>query len=267
MKISDAAKTYQKLLDYNYSLNVVRNRNSNIVSLTFNFEKYQFYHLCGLHKLTDIRNLDVKSIRDKEKIFDKIINGEYLDYMFECSAYYDKITDRIDCLEKLDFIMDNSLLIFKRNSLKRDYSEIKFDYLVKLVDESKNQYYLTVEDEEQKGIYCGCSCFGRPPQKDYAKGHTSYSVLQKTKINLITHEETELYIAPSYKKQLEAESTATAQDVPAKDTSTNPITSEVPKRSAPFSRAKQKKVAQKIRESERQNPSKEREIHKNEISR
>ena len=208
MEISKAAKTYEQLLEYNYIFKVIKNRNNNLIELVFDFKKYYFYHLCGLHKLKDIYELRAKNIKDKEKIFDKIINGEYSNSLFENSFHYNEIKDRIECLEKLDYILDNSLSVFKYNSFQKGITVIDFDYLIKYTDKKGHQYYLTIVDKLDSNLYCGCSCFGRTLNADdYAKGHTQYYVLQKIKRNLITHEETELFIAPSYKKQLEEQNT------------------------------------------------------------
>lgn len=212
MGIKKAAEIYSKLTDYEYRIILVRNKHSSPVNVSFNFEKDGFSHLCGLHKLTDINMLN--SYKNRKNVIDKIIDGTYSDSLFEQSAYYDNIKDRIECLEMLDDILDNSNSVFKFNHIKRKSTLINFDFLIKYTDQNGHHYYLTIEDSQKQGSYCGCSCFGRTlNDDDYAKGHTAYYILQKTKINIKTKEEEQLYIAPSYKKQLEAESSTAAHDV------------------------------------------------------
>lgn len=214
MNISDAAKAYKKLLNFEYDFIIVKNRHSSLTSLNFSFPKSRFFHLCGLHKLTDIGELQFAKI-NKEEVFDKIINGTYPDTLFKKSVYYDTIQDRIDCLVSLESILDDKKTNFyKYNSSQKNRTSINFNFLIKNASKDGRQYYLAVENNEKQSSYVGCSCFGLSLEKvDYAQGHTLCSVLQKTKINCITHEKTELYIAPSYKKQLEAESSTAAREV------------------------------------------------------
>lgn len=206
MGIRKALESFDKLLNYQFRFLIVRKRTEEPISLCFEFQSYNFYHLCGLHKLLDIAEIQVKRKKEKIAIYKAIKNGIYTDALFEKSIYYDKTKDRVECLERLDNILDSSNTIFKYNSIKRNATLIDFDFLIKQTDTNGRNYYLTVESNEKKGLYYGCSCFKRTNiEADFSKGHTSYYVLQKTKKDLITGEEIELYIAPSYKKQLDDE--------------------------------------------------------------
>lgn len=201
--IYSAAKAYQKLLDYEYQLVIVKNRNTEPIELTLYFDKKEFHHLCGLHKLNDIEAVRTEN---REDIFDKIIQGVYTDSMFSNSEKFDTIAERVSCVELLENILDDKNTVFKFNNHVNKYSQIEADFIIKNESNSLRYYYfISQSDERAKGHYFGRSCFSRTQsERDYAIGHTTYNVLYKAKVNLKTKEKEELFIAPSYKKELES---------------------------------------------------------------
>ncbi len=206
ISIKIAAISYQKLFNYEYSFTIVRNRNTPPIDIHLRFSKDTFHHLCGLHKLKDIEAVRREK---REIVFDKIIKGIYPESMFQKSKFYNEILDRIDCLIRLEEILDDKNTVFKFNSSADKSSKIEADYLVK--NESDGQrYYFMLSQDKKNDYYFGRSCFARNKnQRDYSLGHTSYTMLRKIKINLLTDEEpSELFIAPTYKKQLDALSTS-----------------------------------------------------------
>lgn len=199
MGIYSAAQAYSKIMDYEYRFVVVRNRNTKPVEIILHFEKDDFHHLCGLHKLVDIEGIRSEK---REIVFDKIIQGIYTDNMFSKSFAYDSITDRIDCLESLQNILDDKNVIFKFNKNVNKHSKIEADYVINSEISEIRRYYFIFENSNKK--YSGCSCFSRTKDKnDYTKGHTPYTILYKGKINLNTQKCEDLYFAPSYKKELD----------------------------------------------------------------
>lgn len=210
MGVLTAAQEFQKLLDYKYEFIVVKNRNSEPLKLTLTFSKSDFFHLCGFQYLDDLRHLNTNT----GVVFDEIINGnsQYSDSMFESSVYYSKIEDRVQLLEKLETLLDNKdnvnrshrILKFNRNA--NNNSRIEADFIIR--DESDNLRNYFLIDKNNNGQYYGRSCFARTlNQRDYAAGHTAYTILYKGKVNLITNSREDLFIAPSYRTEFEAQQT------------------------------------------------------------
>ena len=201
ISIKSAALSYQKLFDYEYQFTVVRNRNTQPINICIRFDKSTFHHLCGLHKLKDI---EVVRREKRESVFDKIIDGTYSDELFQKSTWYDEILDRIDCLEHLEAILDDKDTIFKFNPSANKSSKIDADYIIK--NETLGlRYYFLVSQNDTDNFFFGRSCFTRGQnERDFTIGHTSYTILRKVKIDLREEKEpVELFIADSYKQQLE----------------------------------------------------------------
>lgn len=207
MGVLTAAQEFKKLLDYEYEFIVVKNRNSELLKLTLTFSKSDFFHLCGFQYLDDLRHLNTNT----GVVFDEIINGnsQYSDSMFESSVYYPKIEDRVQLLEKLETLLDNKdnvnrshrILKFNRNA--NNNSRIEAGFIIK--DESDNLRNYFLIDKNNNGQYYGRSCFARTPnQRDYAAGHTAYTILYKGKVNLITNSREDLFVAPSYRTEFNA---------------------------------------------------------------
>lgn len=197
--IYSAAQAYSKIMDYEYQFVIVRNRNTKPIEIILHFEKNDFHHLCGLHKLVDIEAIRSEK---RESIFDKIINGIYTDDMFSKSSVYDSIIDRADCLESLQSILDDKNAIFKFNKNVGRHSQIKADYIINSELNGLRRYYFIIESSNKQ--YSGCSCFSRTQNEiDYSKGHIAYTILYKGKINLKTQKREDLYFASSYKREWE----------------------------------------------------------------
>lgn len=212
MGVLTAAQEFQKLLDYKYEFIVIKNRNSEPLKLTLTFSKSDFSHLCGLQHLKNLTHFKNKSA---EFVFDEIINGnsQYSDSIFERSAYYSEIEDRVQLLENLETLLDNrdnvnrSHRIFKFNRNANNNSRIEASFFIKDESDSLKNYFLI--DKNSSGQYYGRSCFARTPnQREYADGHTAYTMLYKGKINLRTNEREDLFLAPSYRAEFEAQRSA-----------------------------------------------------------
>lgn len=208
MGVLTAAQEFQKLLDYEYEFIVVKNRNSEPLKLTLTFNKSDFFHLCGFQYLDDLRHLNTNT----GVVFDEIINGnsQYSDSMFESSVYYPKIEDRVQLLEKLETLLDNkdkvnrSHRIFKFNRNANNNSRIEASFIIR--DESDNLRNYFLIDKNNNGQYYGRSCFARTlNQRDYAVGHTAYTILYKGKVNLVTNNREDLFITPSYRTEFNAQ--------------------------------------------------------------
>lgn len=120
------------------------------------------------------------------------------------SVYIRRYLDRIDCLEHLEAILDDKDTIFKFNPSANKSSKIDADYIIK--NETLGlRYYFLVSQNDTDNFFFGRSCFTRGQnERDFTIGHTSYTILRKVKIDLREEKEpVELFIADSYKQQLE----------------------------------------------------------------
>lgn len=202
LNVSDAAKAYNNLHNFNYELIVVKNRNMPKVKIVLEFDKSKFYHLCGLH------DLKIKSLQSlpREDVFDGIIDNTYEDSFFQKNKNFTQIEDRIATLIRLEEMLDSNDTIFKFN-LNTKGSDIECDYIIKNQKDGRNYYYMISETNE--GKFFGRSCFNRDSvtQKDFSIGHAFYNILYKAKLTLDEQKNEigreELFVADSFRKELE----------------------------------------------------------------
>lgn len=182
------------------------------MNICIRFDKDTFHHLCGINKLTD---MEVARREKRESVFDKIVNGIYSEKLFQKSSQYAGISGRIDCLERLESILDDKDTVFKFNSSANKGSKIEADYIIENEFHGL-RYYFWVFQKNDDGIFFGRSCFTRTQhERDFTIGHTSYTVLRKVKIDLRTQTETELFVLDSYKRELERQDETNAENASA----------------------------------------------------
>ena len=180
----DAAKAFQNLLDIEYDFLIARKGVT--VPVRVVFHKSHFYHLAGLHYLTDIQLLR----GDREKLFNRIILGEITDADIEKSHFYKKIESRLKELKNLESYFDSNTLVFKYNSITANFSLIKADYLLESKTEMMTTYTFLAKNADNNFF---CKSFFPKDKQDYSFGQTNWSILLKKKINLINDEEIELF--------------------------------------------------------------------------
>ncbi len=207
-------------MEYDYNVSIVRNRNTPIYNFKMKFEVDKFHHLCGLHKLVDIE--DVRTA-PRMQIFNRILNDEKFVKELENSQYINTISDRIECLENLENTLDSDFSIFRFNKLMKGTSSIKCDYILKYEDaDNRKNFYLMIENSQEKDVYDGCSSFIREPnEQDFSLGHTSYKILKKEKHHIDTDKSQTIYVAPSYAAEL-----AKNQSVEKENEVTPPVSSK-----------------------------------------
>lgn len=200
-----AAKAYEALLEQQYEFLIVRNRTTPTISLTLCFEKADFHHLCGLHKLTDLTQMRNEN---RTTIYDKIIKGIYSNDYFCKSKKCNDILDRVQCVEQLQNILDSKNTTFKFNPKGNPHSKIQADFIIKNEDLTPNlrYYYFISKLKNGNGQYFGRSCFSRTKtERDYANGHITYKILYKERVHVSKGEKTVLYTAPSYESERKEE--------------------------------------------------------------
>ena len=132
--ISDCINAFLPLLNTKYE--IVLGRKGVAVTLNIIFHKKDCYHLMGLQYLKDRPELN----RDREKIFNEIIDGVIRISKLESSVFYKKIEERVHFLPLLEEILDCNDTIFKYNKKSNVYSMIDADYLLKNSVKSRNVF-------------------------------------------------------------------------------------------------------------------------------
>lgn len=119
--LKKTAIEFNKLLSINYYFEIAKKQN--LHKLVLSFEKSDFYHLSGLHKLTDIAALQREP--NKGKIFDNILDDNITYNLIKRSRFFTNMNVRLELSGKLEEILDSNQIVFKylsskhRNSLLR----------------------------------------------------------------------------------------------------------------------------------------------------
>ena len=96
-----AAISYYNLLHREYHL--TGGRKGNTAEFRFRFLPENFYHLAGLHYLTDLRMFGKKEYKsDKAVIFKKILAHTISYETLQASAHFSEIANRVQWLHKID---------------------------------------------------------------------------------------------------------------------------------------------------------------------
>ena len=189
------ALEFEKLIPYQYHIMVGRKGKS--LEFTISFERSDFHHLAGLHKLRDnVRFLTGK----REDIMAEILSGDLTLELARQSAYFDQIYPRLEPLSRLENFLDSNEIIFRYNSKAHVFSVIEADYLLEN-DYQGNPVYLFLVRRSGQDTQV-CRTFFPKTDKDYAAGQTRYTLLKKEKINLLTGERVVQYdrLTPRQKK-------------------------------------------------------------------
>ena len=184
--ILTAAKSYSTLLDFEYQL--VLGRKNRSISLSIFFEENQFFHLAGLHYLSDRITI---LFGDRSQLFRKLLKGIITPNQIESSKFYPEIKDRIEYLAFLEQIMDSNRTVFKYNPKLEAFSAIQADFLLKNEIQARNVFtFLSKEKSKEKYF---CRSFFPQMDKDYSIGQANWTLLCKKKIQKSTGQETVLY--------------------------------------------------------------------------
>ena len=166
--LKETAKKYQKLTEADFLFEL---ENGDCIRLQFRVVNY--YHLMGLHKFCDIRELiiDYKRSITQNSIYKSILNGEFTEFDLQSSAFYDeeKLMARFCVfldIEKYLYSMKNAVMPFNQ-SLVRGTSHITADavlFAVEMhngIDESggKNYIMLFTRYDKRIGAYAPVSFF------------------------------------------------------------------------------------------------------------
>lgn len=138
--IYEAINNYAELTDYIYTIDFSKEYNAKRIILSFN--KSDFYHLAGIHKLSDIRHMLRGS---KATVFNKLVNDNRICSMVENSKYYRSISFRVELVSHLRYILNGIYKIFPYTKSVNQWSKIKADYVIKFKYHSKTCYLFLIK--------------------------------------------------------------------------------------------------------------------------
>lgn len=175
-KLQERAESFRKLLDNEYIIKL--GRKNQITELTINFERSDFFHLIGLHKLKDVINGKLRT----DKIFTNCLKGNISYKMIEKSEFFCSLGNRFEYFNQLEKMLDSNEIIFKcnTNSMKK-YSRIIADYELKSMHENLTFYLFIEKRAYSHNQYC--KSFIHDNVVDYTYGQTKMTLLYKEKLN------------------------------------------------------------------------------------
>lgn len=111
------------------------------INFTVAFKKNHFYHLIGLHKLTDIAQLQKTQYNSANSIYRNISNGHIAFEDIIKSTHYNEIEDRLKFFTDIDSIIQSKVII-------------DFDY-TKVHQTNLLSNYILFKDYGEMKAHCG----------------------------------------------------------------------------------------------------------------
>lgn len=191
-KLQQTALAYQSVMRAQYYFEIAKKNTKHEFVLTF--EKEDFFHMAGLHKLKDVTTLQIE--KSKGNIYDRILDGNITLDQVVNSFFYQDIEKRLSYLGKIQELLDNNQIFFQYLENKNKASYIKADYLMEEGCETDVIYiFLSERSKAEKGqipTMC-CRSFFPMNQLDYTRNQPSYTLLKKIKIDTVTGNRTVQY--------------------------------------------------------------------------
>lgn len=174
-KLQRCAIAFSKLLNVKY--NIIIGRKGHLVDIALGFNKTEFVHLMGLHKLKDNEFFRTGT---REKVFDSVLEGKVLYEKISKSAYFEFVRSRVEVFEFLESMLDDNNIIFGYNRKKNIYSLIQADFLIQS-QYNRKDIYIFLDKLNDSDIYF-CRSFFPKNNKDYTVGQAKYQLLYKEKV-------------------------------------------------------------------------------------
>ena len=173
--LKKSAEIYSDYIDYDYTFELDCD-----IDVTVAFRASNFYHLIGLHYLTDIAQLDRTRVNNSNtSIYKKILNGRISQDLIAKSDFYHMISERISQFSNLGDIISSKFIV------DFDYTKLpKTDLLSKylLYKQYENGYaILGLRYDWKNNIYVP-ETFIFEHTDYYIKDQVSYNVVD-VKIN------------------------------------------------------------------------------------
>lgn len=175
------AQEFDRLIPYQY--HIIVGRKGKTLEFTLSFDRADFHHLAGLHKLRDNVRLQTGKRSD---IMKEILDGRLTFSNIKQSSFFHEMEPRLLPLSQLELFLDSNEIIFRYNAKANIFSVIQADYLLQN-DYEETPVYLFLAQRSGSDTQV-CRTFFPKTGKDYAEGQPRYTLLKKEKHNLITGE-------------------------------------------------------------------------------
>ena len=127
-KFQEKALAFKKHLEYEYK--IILGRKGKTTEFVIGFEKTDFPHLIGLHKLTDVLNGNIAT----ERLFDECVKGILSYDKISRSEFFEKLGNRFEYFDRLEQMLDSNEIVFKCNTNQMaKFSRIVADFKLKNV--------------------------------------------------------------------------------------------------------------------------------------
>ena len=179
--LQKCASEFERLISYQYHIMI--GRKGRRLEFIISFNRADFHHLAGLHKLKD--NVSFQTGK-REDIMRKILQGRLTLLQAKQSEFFKKMEPRLPYLSELERFLDSNEIIFRYNPKIHIFSAIEADYLLQNTHNGIPIYlFLAQRTGENTHV---CRTFFPKSLKDYAEGQPRYTMLYKEKKNLVTGE-------------------------------------------------------------------------------
>lgn len=175
-----SAKAFENLLNIKY--HIILGRKGKTVEFEIDFDKTDYFHLVGLHYLSDMPNLK----RNRDEIFNKIIAGDITYSQLEKSVFfYDSsnrygINMRITHFSDIENILDSNDTVFKYSKDRSRFSNIDASYLLTAYSNNEKIYLFLADEKYRSGKVC--MSFFPKRNTDYEFNQIKMTLLYKEKI-------------------------------------------------------------------------------------
>lgn len=174
--IDECARLYREYSGYNYIVHLDCN-----MKLKIALKNEHFYHLAGLHYLTDIAELNKKLRNNSSKnIFKKILRGDIDQSKVEKSKHYNRIRGRLEKFKKFDEVL-NCKIIVDFDYTKLPSTKIQSKYI--LYREYDGIYVMLGLRYDEKGEFLIPETFMVENGDYYVKNQITYEVLKVERDN------------------------------------------------------------------------------------
>jgi len=178
-KLYERAEVFNRLLNIQY--NIILGKKGKTTPLHIFFSKQHFHHLIGLQRLKDLPQLN----KDREIIFNRIINNEITYIQIKKSESFNEIRKRFESFIMIERALDNNGLFFKFNQNLYYKTKMEAEYIIESMINDEILYICIDCNNENK--YFIRSFFPKD-DIDYTLGHSKHTLLYKEKIFVDTQE-------------------------------------------------------------------------------
>ncbi|WP_172611249.1 PBECR4 domain-containing protein [Eubacterium limosum] len=177
-RLKECAERFKQYLNIDYQITAVR-KEKELCFKVF-FQKSNFHHLAGLHKLTDLPH--ISRVRNKGGVFHDVLKSGLSYAEISKSCYIGEVDKRIKYFDKIESLFEKEIIL--KFDSRKAYSTIQATML--LYDKIDNTYlhlFLNVFEENSPDNIklIPCSFFSSDNRK-YIDGQEVYKIKKLEKI-------------------------------------------------------------------------------------